>query len=356
MSEQDDHEAKTEEPTEKKVQEAIEKGRLPLSREPAVAIGFIGFLICVAFVLDSISPPLVQSLGLMLENAGGIRLENSADASRYAGYAVEASGRFLVWPIVIIIVSGIIASISQGVPRFVFERVTPDFSRISPGRGWQRIFGAHGLFELIKSLVKLLVIGGCLLIVFEAEKPTITNVMRSDPVIMAPVTKQALIRLTSLLSLAALGIAAFDLGWTKWKWRQEMRMTRQELKEEIKQSEGDAFVKARMRSLAQSRARKRMMAAVPSATLIIANPTHYAIALRYKREEGGAPLVIAKGKDLLALKIREIAEAHDVPVLVRRDLVRAMFDLVEVNQMIPEQFFRPVAELIHFLNTRPPRR
>ena len=129
-------------------------------------------------------------------------------------------------------------------------------------------------------------------------------------------------------------------------------MDRQELKEEFKQSGGDAFVKARMRSLAQSRARKRMMQNVPRASLVLANPTHYAVALRYVREEGGAPIVVAKGKDLIALSIREIAARHDIPVFEKKDLVRAMYDHVEVDKMIPAEFYRPVAELIHLLSRK----
>jgi flagellar biosynthetic protein FlhB len=133
-------------------------------------------------------------------------------------------------------------------------------------------------------------------------------------------------------------------------------MSRQELKEEFKQSEGDPFVKARMRSLAQDRARRRMIASVPKASFVIANPTHYAIALRFVREEGGAPMVLAKGKDLVALKIREVAERHGVPVLERKELARAMYDFVEVDKMIPQEFYRPVAELIHYLDALATRR
>ena len=132
-------------------------------------------------------------------------------------------------------------------------------------------------------------------------------------------------------------------------------MSCEELKEEHKESEGDPLVKGRMRSLALARSRKRMMASVPKATMIIANPTYYAIALRYIKGEGSAPLVVAKGQDLLALSIREIGERCSIPVLERRDLVRAMYDIVEVNKLIPVEFYRPIAEIIHFLNSRDQR-
>jgi flagellar biosynthetic protein FlhB len=129
-------------------------------------------------------------------------------------------------------------------------------------------------------------------------------------------------------------------------------MSRQDVKDEQKQMQGDPMVKARLRSVALARSRKRMMSAVPTATLVIANPTHYAIALRYLRSEGGAPKVVAKGQDLIALKIREIAEAHAIPVIEDKALARSMYDRVDVDMMIPAEFYRVIAELIHFLNSR----
>ena len=129
-------------------------------------------------------------------------------------------------------------------------------------------------------------------------------------------------------------------------------MSKQEIKDEMKQSEGDPMVKQRQRQIARERTRKRMMAAVPQATLVIANPTHYAIALRYTREEGGAPIVLAKGTDLVALKIREIAEENEIPVIEDKLLARSMYEHVEIDQMIPPEFYKAVAELIYYLHTR----
>ena len=147
-------------------------------------------------------------------------------------------------------------------------------------------------------------------------------------------------------------LAAADLVWSRLHWKRDLRMSRQDVKDEQKQMLGDPLVKARLRSVALERSRKRMMSAVPTATLVVANPTHYAIALRYVREEGGAPKVVAKGQDLIALKIREIAEANDIPVIEDKALARSMYDRVEVDMMIPPEFYRAIAEIVHFLNTR----
>jgi len=144
-------------------------------------------------------------------------------------------------------------------------------------------------------------------------------------------------------------IAIIDLLWSRFHWRQDLRMTKQEVKDEMKQAEGDPIMRSRLRSLQRDRARRRMMADVPRATLVIANPTHYAIALRYVRDETAAPIVVAKGQDLVALKIREIAEANEIPVFEDVALARSMYSQVSVDSMIPAQFYQAVAELVRIL-------
>ena len=158
-------------------------------------------------------------------------------------------------------------------------------------------------------------------------------------------------KLLAAVSVATIVIVAADLVWSRVSWRRELRMTRQELKDEFRQSEGDPLVKARLRSLARDRARRRMIAAVPRATLVVVNPTHYRGGAALLREEGGAPVVVAKGQDLIALKIREMAEEHDVPIVEDKPLARSLYDAVEVDQMIPPEFYKAVAEIIHFLQT-----
>ncbi len=164
-----------------------------------------------------------------------------------------------------------------------------------------------------------------------------------------------IVRLLSGCCVAYALVTGADIAWSRIKWRQDLRMTKQEVKDEMKSTEGDPIYKAKRRSIAMDRHRRRMMAAVPRATMVIANPTHYAIALRYVREEGGAPLVLAKGQDLIALKIREIAEAAGIPVIEDKALARSMYNHVEVSKMIPAEFYKAVAEVIHFLQARAPR-
>ena len=154
------------------------------------------------------------------------------------------------------------------------------------------------------------------------------------------------------VAVATIVLVAADLVWSRLFWQRELRMTRQEVKDEMKQADGDPIVKARLRSLARDRARKRMIAAVPRATFVIANPTHYRRGLRYVKEEGGAPLVVAKGQDLIALKIREIAAEHGIPIIEDKLLARSLYKAVEVDKMIPPEFYKAVAEIVFFLFSR----
>ena len=183
----------------------------------------------------------------------------------------------------------------------------------------------------------------------------VVNAMFMEPTALPVLILDMGTRLIATVAVATIVLVAADLVWSRVFWQRELRMTRQEVKDEMKQVDGDPIVKARLRSLARDRMRKRMIAAVPKATLVIANPTHYAVALRYVREEGGAPLVVAKGQDLIALKIREVATEHGIPVIEDKALARSLYKAVEVDKMIPPEFYKAVAEIVFFLFGRQAR-
>ncbi len=349
MSESEDADSKTEEATEKKISDTLEEGNTPVSRDVSTAFGILGLLGALAFLARASAAQLSQSLGLLLGNSGALRLDSASDATRYLeAVAAELAG-FLTPVLLVIMASGLAGAFVQGAPRLVLPRIMPDVSRISPNAGIRRLVSLAAVLELAKSAAKIIVVGAAMAIVSSGDRALYADAMRMEPASLPSITLRLVIHLASVVAIAMSLLALADLLWTRFKWRRDLRMSRQELKEELKQSEGDPFVKARMRSLAMDRARRRMLAAVPNASFVVANPTHYAIALRYVREEGGAPLVLAKGKDLVALKNRDVAQQHGVPVLERKELARAMYDIVEVDKMIPQEFYRPVAELIHFL-------
>ncbi|KAA0122880.1 flagellar biosynthesis protein FlhB [Methylobacterium sp. P1-11] len=348
----DDKESKTEAASEKKISDALAQGNTPFSREAPVFASIMGLLIFLVFVVRDQGAPFVQRLTLLLEQPRNFSVETSPDATRLVHALALEMGRFLLPVLVILLVAGIAASIFQNAPRIVFDRIQPQWSRISPASGWKRIFSQQGFVEFGKSIFKFLAVGGMSFMVLRADRHEIVNVMFVDPIGLPEFLLTLSVRLISAVSVATIALVAGDLVWSRLRWQRDLRMSRQELKDEFKQTEGDPVVKARLRSLAQDRLRKQMMAAVPRATMVLANPTHYAIALRYDQSENDAPVVLAKGADLIALRIREVAEKNGIEVVVDKALTRAMYDHVQVDQAIPAEFYRAVANLLVYVMTR----
>jgi flagellar biosynthetic protein FlhB len=355
MAEDVDKESQTEEATEKRIRTALEDGNIPVTREASIFASLAGILLIAAFLLKERTGEMVATLSRLIDDPAGLPLGNCADAVAIAVAVLRAAGLFMTPVFVILIAAGIVASVAQNVPRIVLSRIMPDASRISPGSGWSRVFGRQGQIEFLKGVLKFVAVGLVVFTILRSEKETLQNAMITEPQALPGVLLGIGIRLLSAICVAAFLLVAADLVWARLRWRMQLRMSRREIKDEMKQLEGDPLSKARRRSFALDRSRKRMIAAVPRATLVIANPTHYAIALRYVRDEGGAPLVLAKGQDLIALKIREIAEENRIPIVEDKALARSMYDNVEVDKMIPPEFYRAVAEVIHFLYAKAPR-
>jgi flagellar biosynthetic protein FlhB len=352
MAEDQDRESKTEEATPRRVEEALAKGNQPFSRElgsaaALIAVG-LGFPIAVSWMATHVAP----GLAIFLDRPGEVRLENSDDVMAVASLVAVLMGTATLPVLIGFALAGVLSSALQNPPRFVLQRITPEFSRVSPAKGFQRIFGATGRAEFLKSVVKFALVTCTILLQLRSapERVVAYTLMRPDDLVRALIRDVANVFLTT--GLLMIGLAAVDLLWVRAKWRKDLRMSRQELKEEHKQAEGDPIVRARQRSLARSRARQRMIAAVPRATVVVANPTHYAVALRYVQGETATPIVIAKGIDHIALRIREMAEDHDVPVIEDKALARSLYAAVKTDRPIPPEFYRAVAEILLYLMTR----
>lgn len=353
MSEKPDKDSKTEEATEKKIRDALDKGQVPFSKEAPLFASITAFLIFTLFFAYDQMKSLGGFLSIFLEKPEEWSLATDVDAtSLYETVFIEI-GKSLVVFIALMVVAGLAASLLQNAPSMVLERVRPKLSRISPAQGWSRMFGAQGLAEFLKSTGKLVLTAGALAFVLKGHHSTLLQGMMSDPGAFGLVIRSTLIQVLVTIALVMAVIAGADLVWQRFHWRSDLRMTRQEVKDEMKQSDGDPQVKAKIRSVARDRARRRMLTAVPKATLVIANPTHFAIALRYMREKDAAPVVVAKGQDLIALKIREIAEENNIPVFENVALARSMYKQVSVDSMIPPQFYQAVAELIRVVYAKP---
>jgi flagellar biosynthesis protein FlhB len=352
MSDTDDKDSKTEAPSDKKVRDAIEKGNIPFSREAPLFASILGILLVLTFAARGATKSLTEKLSLFVNRPQDFRLESGSDAAALIQAVALEVGQFLIPTIAILAACSLAASIFQNVPSVVSERIRPQWNRISPLSGWNRIFGRQGLVEFSKSLFKFATMTLVSLLLLKSEQYKVLNAMLTDPSLLPELMLTMAVRLVSAIAIATIVLVAADLLWARFKWRSDLKMTKQEVKEEYKQMEGDPMVKARMRSLAQDRSRKRMLAAVPKATFVIANPTHFAIAMRYERSEASAPIVVAKGKDLIALKIREIAEKSGVPVIEDKPLARSMYDHVEVDRMIPPDFYKAVAQILFYILTR----
>lgn len=351
MSEAPDKESRTEEASDKRIRDALEKGSVPHSREAVTFASLFGILIVFAAFSSSVGQ-LAAVLHRFIDDAGGWTLENAADAVHLLDLLGSEIARVLLPGLFVLCALGLLASLLQHPPQIKVERIKPQASRLSPGQGWRRIFGSQGRIEFLKSCCKLLAVGAIAFFLLRRSEADVINAMWTEPGALPRLLLDVLVRLVAGVTVATFFIALFDLIWSRLSWRRELRMTRQELKEDLKEMDGDPIIRSRMRSLARDRSRRRMMAAVPRATLVIANPTHYAVALRYVREEGGAPRVLAKGRGFIALRIREIAEKHGIPVIEDKQLARSLHDKVAVDQMIPPEFYKAVAQIVYFVMTR----
>lgn len=347
MSEEKDKDSKTEQPTEKKLRDAMEKGNIPFSREVPIFGSALAILVFFIFFLPAGAKRLTGSLVDIFEKPEEISLANGQDAIYLFHHIFWEAGAVLLPAFALMMSFGIASSILQNAPTPVIDRVQPKLSRISLSKGLGRIYSLQGMVEFAKSLFKILVVSAIIAVAMVGDFFGALEAMFTDPAAILSKMMAMSGKIIVIVLIATALIAILDVLWTRFHWHSELRMTRQELKDEFKQSEGDPIVKSRQRSLARDRARQRMIAAVPRATLVITNPTHYAIAMRYVREEGGAPVIIAKGQDIIALKIREIAEENNIPIFEEPPLARSMFAQVSVDSVIPTEFYQAVAELIH---------
>jgi flagellar biosynthetic protein FlhB len=352
MSDDQDPDSKTEEATEKKLHDAVERGVVPVSREVSLLASLAAIMIVLAFLLPSRTERFVGTLVHFLDDPAGWRLERASDVVALGQVMVLAAADFLVPTLALLMVFGVAASIAQNPPRIVPDRIIPDLSRISIVAGLSRVFGPKGWTEFFKSTLKIGAVGVAVAAILAGQRYVLTTAMFLDVAELPQRIVNLCIDVVAAVLAATLVVATADLAWARIHWRRDQRMSRYELKEELKQTEGDRLMKARLRSLRLDRSRKRMLSAVPKATMVVVNPTHYAVAMRYVRQEGGAPIVLAKGVDLVALKIREIAEQYFIPIVEDKPLARSLYDAVAVDSAIPPEFYRAVAEIVHLIQEK----
>ncbi len=347
MAEEQDNSQKTEEPTQKRLEDARKKGDIAKSQD--VPVWFL--LLASAGIMAGAGPlaaSIARPLAKLLDHPHAFRLADGG--AQKLMYEVLLA---LLVPMAVIFgaitVASVIGHIVQHKPLLTFEKVKPDLNKLSPLKGLQRMFGAQGWMNLLKSALKIGAVFAAMLYAVWPEMTAITEAGRLDTGGMLRIT-QAIAGRLLLAAIVVVGmIAALDFLWQRWSFMRRMRMSRRDLREETKQAEGDPHIRARLRQIRLERSRKRMLSNVPKATVVITNPTHYSVALRYLPETDAAPVCLAKGVDDLALRIREKAKEHDIPLVENVPLARALFAAVEVDEAIPREHFEAVAKVIGFV-------
>jgi len=351
LAEGSDPESKTEEATPRKLEEARKKGDVAKSPDVAAAMSLAGatavLLIGGGYFSRQMAEDMLPFLAEPHAMIGGLQAGAGVEIGMRAVWAVTP---FLAALMLAVIVGGVGGNLAQSGFLFTAEKIKPKWSAVSPLSGFKRIFGPDGIVQFIKTFLKLVAIGAVCWMVLKPHTRELENLAAMSPAMILPFARD----LAASLMISALIFLAFTAGadfiWQKFRFAKRMRMTKEETKEDYKQTEGDPHVKGKLRQIRMQRSRQRMMQAVPSATVVITNPTHYSVALRYEPDQGdGAPVCVAKGVDAVAFRIRELARESGVPVVENVPLARALYATVDVDEVIPREHFEAAAKVIGFV-------
>jgi flagellar biosynthesis protein FlhB len=339
---------RTEEATPHRRQEARKKGQVVRSADLPPAAG----LLAGTVTLRMIGPLIWGNFATLLKQrlTDIVRPDLSArDAMTLIGQTI-VTGALAVAPVLLaLMVGGIAAGLTQTGFVMSLQSLSPKFDKLNPATGIKRIFSSAVGFELLKMALRLVLF---IAIAIAAVQGVIGEIVQigATGLLAAPgMLGDILFNILLRLAVAGALLAGLDYGLQRWRFNRELRMTKQEVKEEIRQTEGDPQIKARIRRLQRQMARKRMMQDVPKATVVVANPTHFAVALRYVSGQMRAPIVVAMGQDLLAQQIRALAEQHGIPVVENPPLARSLYATAKIGREIPAQMYRAVAEVLAFV-------
>jgi flagellar biosynthetic protein FlhB len=335
---------RTEAATQKHLDQARDEGQVPVSREVATFAGLAAVILVLGYQSEALMQHLLPGLVVFLSHAGEATMLGS---SRLRLTSFDMLGA--IAPVLFAaLLAGGGAVLLQTKFLLNLGGLEPKFSRVSPFAGLKRLFGFNGIVEIVKSLGKLGLLTGAMWIAIRGDWFQLTRLPSQDSRGLLSAVARPVFHLF-IASLCTQGVvAAADLMWVRFRHAHDMRMSKQNIRDELKDTEGNPHVKARIRRIRVMRARKRMMAKVPKATVVITNPTHYAVALRYDRANNPAPSIVAKGADSVAARIREVAEANGVPVVANPPLARALYRL-ELDTEIPAEHYRAVAEIIAYV-------
>ncbi|MDP6319628.1 MAG: flagellar biosynthesis protein FlhB [SAR324 cluster bacterium] len=348
MAEQQGQE-KTEAPTEKKRRESREEGQVAFSKELSSAALLAG----IVLTLVATSPFILDSFRELMTNI--FRQMASADElSVNSIYTLSGEIITTMLPaftpfLTVIVLVAIFAAVVQVGIQITFKAIVPKFSKLSPLTGIKRLFSSQSLADFLKSMAKLIIVGFVGYLTYMDKISELNGLSVSTPEAILKYNFTVVAEVAGKIVLALVAIAIFDYFYQRWHHEQQMMMTKQEVKEETKQTEGDPQLKARIRQIQREMSNARMMQEVPKADALIVNPTHFSVAVLYDRDIMAAPEVTAKGVDHMALRMRTIARENNVPILERPELARDLYANVEIGEDIPERFYKAIAEILAFV-------
>jgi len=348
MAEQEGQE-KTEVPTEKKRRESREEGQVAFSKELSSAALLAG----IVLTLVATSPIILDAMRLLMSQIFQ-DLAQSEELSIDSIFTLSGEILSIILPAfapfaAIIIFIGIFASVLQVGVLITFKAIAPKFNKISPLTGLKRLFSSQSLADFLKSMAKLIIVGFVGYLTYIDKITELNGLSVSTPESILIYNFTVVAEVAGKIVLALVAIAIFDYIYQRWHHEQQLMMTKQEVKDETKQTEVDPQLKARLRQIQREMSNARMMQEVPKADVVIVNPTHFSVAILYDRDVMAAPEVIAKGADHLALRMRTVARENNVPILERPELARDLYENVEIGDDIPERFYKAIAEILAFV-------
>lgn len=343
-----DQSQKTEPPTPKKLEEARRRGQVAMSREVSNwMMLFAGTVVILTFA-PTVMRGMALTLRTFLEQAHALPTTPGGIGAMVRAVLGEL-WVLLALPLAVLVLAAIAGPFLQIGPVFSTSTLEPKLEKISPVKGFSRLFSLRSMAEFVKGVLKLAIIGTVgFLLMFPFYKTVDHMVGLSMPMLVWEMNTLVLRLLGGVLAVLAV-MAILDLMYQRYEHMKKLRMSRQEIRDEFRQTEGDPHVKARLRELRAKKAQQRMLQAVPEASVVITNPTHYAVALKYEEAEMAAPVLVAKGADAVAARIKETAEEHDIPIVENPTLARILYDTVELDDMIPPDHYKAVAEVISYV-------
>jgi flagellar biosynthesis protein FlhB len=347
MADTDDQDQKTELPTERKLEKALEKGDVAKSQEVVSFFVLGAATLCFMIAAGPAARDLTMRLKGLVANLHLVSMDK-AGLMALGWFAIGAMLLALAAPFLFGVAAGIAGNMIQHKPVLSTESLSPKLSRLSPMSGFKRMFGKEALVNFVKGLLKIGIVGALMIAVVWPQRGAFESMSSLDVAAVAPASHALILKLMGAVLAVYFLLAGLDFLYQRHAWMERQKMSHQEIKEEHKEQEGNPEIKAKLAQIRRERARRRMMAAVPKASVVIMNPTHYAVALQYLPGMG-APVCVAKGLDELALRIKSVATEHDVPVIENPPLARALHATVEIDGEIPEEHYKAVAEVIGYV-------